>query len=297
MNRSLFVLGTLMIIGLAGCQTRTKTMDHPVITVSIQPQKYFVEQLIGDRIGINVMIPPGVGHGTFDPTPRQIRDLESSLGYLQIGYLGFEQVWLPRIRKNHPDLTITDLSIGIEPITVEDGEHAHDNHEVDTGHRHEGTDPHTWLSPKSARIIARNTATALITADPSCSQMVEENLVLLLGKIDQLDTLFTLSLAELRVRSFIIFHPALTYLARDYGLVQIPMEQGGKEPTAAHLKRLVDAAASEGIKTIFVQKEYDQENALTLSRELKGRIIQIDPLAEDWYDEMLRILKALTNDE
>ncbi len=286
-------LWLLVLLLLAGCQTRSPENEKSIVYVTIQPQTWFVRNLMTEKMDVSVMIPPGMGHSNYDPTPKQVKELSHAVVYLSIGYLGFEQAWLPRITKNNPKLPIVNLSAGIPPIEVEGGEHQHEDHE---GHEdcHEGIDPHTWMSPRSARLLATNTAQALAVAEPDCKQLIMENLSALLVRIDRLDSAYTTRLAEITDRKFIIFHPALTYLARDYNLEQFPMELGGKEPSAAHLKNLVDVARQENIRTIFVQKEFDQENARTLARELDARIVQIDPLSEDWEAEMYHILDKLT---
>ena len=71
------------------------------------------------------------------------------------------------------------------------------------------------------------------------------------------------------------------------------MELAGKEPTAAHFKKLVDIAAIEKINTIFVQKEYDQENARTLTREIGATILTIDPMSPDWLGEMKELAEKI----
>ena len=110
--------------------------------------------------------------------------------------------------------------------------------------------------------------------------------------IDELDKDFKTLSEQLENKKFIIFHPALTYLARDYGLVQIPMEFEGKEPSAAHMKGLIDLAKAEKISKVFIQKEFDMETARQITQDLNAQLIQIDPLAEDWEAQMRELLEA-----
>lgn len=285
----------IMLMLLSGCQNPNESTDELIVTVTIVPQQFFVKELGKDQFQVNIMIPPGTGHANYDPAPQQITALAKSSGYLKLGYLGFEEAWLPRLIENHPDLPVFELSKGIQPITAAETAHVHDEDDPDH-HHHEGVDPHIWMSPKSAVTIARETANALIRIDPACEQMIRKNLDSLETRIQRLDQAFTERTRNIESKSFIIFHPALTYLARDYGLEQIPMELGGKEPSAAHLKELVDQAISKNIKTIFVQKEYDIENAEVLSREIGAEVIQIDPLSPDWETEMWKILEHLTHE-
>jgi zinc transport system substrate-binding protein len=295
MIRRLIVFLIPVMILISGC--RPKDSDQtgkPVVTVTILPFKYFVEQLAGDRFTINVLVPPGANHHAYDPTPRQLQDLEHSKALFVNGYLGFEQTWLPKVRSNFPQLSIVELSAGIDLITVE-GSEGEDHEEADhSGHSHEGPDPHFWLSAREARFLADNMARGLIAADPQSEPVIRKNLDVLKFRLYSLDATIKEALSGLENRSFIIFHPALAYFARDYHLVQHAMESGGKEPTASHFRELVDLAKSENIRILFVQKEYDQENARTLAREINAEIETIDPMSADWMIEMSNLKDKLT---
>jgi zinc transport system substrate-binding protein len=93
--------------------------------------------------------------------------------------------------------------------------------------------------------------------------------------------------------SFLIYHPALSYFARDYGLKQISIEEGGKEPSPAHLKELIELCKKEKIRVIFVQQEFDQRNAQLIADELGIKVVSINPLSYDWADEMENAARSL----
>ncbi|MFA5815571.1 MAG: zinc ABC transporter substrate-binding protein [Bacteroidales bacterium] len=280
-----------------GCKTRQADNGNPIVTVTILPLRYFAEQLAGDHFRINVLVPPGVSHHNYDPTPRQLQELEKSKVLFVNGHLGFEQGWIPKMRSNYRKLVIIDLSAGINLISVEGGEGSHsieNEQALDSGgHSHEGIDPHYWMSVTEARKLAATMAGGLIQADTSCRQMIEKNLDKLTVRLDSLGLAMNAQFKNLSHRSFLIFHPALAYLARDYHMVQHSMELGGKEPTASHFKDLVDLASAEKINTVFIQKEYDQENAQTLARETGARIVTIDPMSPDWFTEMEQLAKKI----
>lgn len=297
MIKRLFVFLLPLFILIAGCRPdASHQAGKPVVTVTILPFRYFVEQLAGDCVEVNVLVPPGANHHAYDPTPRQLQDLERSKALFMNGYLGFEQTWLPKVRRNLPQLPVVDLSVGIDLITIEGSEGEHEDEADHTGHSHEGPDPHYWLSARDARILAGNMARGLITACPQEEPLIRKNLNLLLARLDSLDGKFSQSFLGIKNRSFIIFHPALNYFARDYNLTQHSMEWGGKEPTAAHFRDLIDLAKTENIRVIFVQKEYDQENARTLAREIGADMITIDPMSADWMNEMNSLTDKLTRD-
>ncbi|MFH0759992.1 MAG: zinc ABC transporter substrate-binding protein [Bacteroidota bacterium] len=287
-----FLIPVLILI--AGCGTDpSKNADKPIVTVTILPFRYFVEQLSGDRFDVNVLVPPGTSHHAYDPTPRQLQDLEKSKALFINGYLGFEQTWLPKIRSNIPQLPVVDLSDGIDLITVEGSEGVPEHEAEHAGHSHEGPDPHYWLSVREIKKLAGTMSKGLIMADPQSKQQIEKNLAILLARLDSLDARINEALSGMDNRSFIIFHPALNYFARDYNLIQHSMELGGKEPTASHFRDLVDLAKNENISIIFVQKEYDQENARALAREIDAEIVSIDPMSADWMNEMSNLKDKL----
>ncbi len=289
-----FGLITLIFLLQACNNPEENTVEKPIISVSILPQKYFIEQLAGNEFVVNVLLPPGNSPASYDPTPRQLRNLSKSELYLKIGHLGFELAWMESIKKNHKDLKIIDLSAGIDLIQ---GDEEVDGHEEDKPgkrhvHDHGGIDPHIWMSPKSAVILAENTANAIIRFDPVCQDLIRQNLAVFIEKINALDQDLEAISKKLKNKKFIIFHPALTYLARDYGLEQIPMEFEGKEPSAAYMKQLIDLAKAENISRVFIQKEFDQAKAQQITKDLNAKLIQIDPLAEDWEGQMRELIQA-----
>ena len=93
-------------------------------------------------------------------------------------------------------------------------------------------------------------------------------------------------LAPYKGQKFLIFHPALSYIARDYGLEQISIEIDGKEPTPANIQNIINVAKQEGIKIVFVQKQFSTHNAEVIADEIDGSVVQIDPLAYNWKESI-----------
>jgi zinc transport system substrate-binding protein len=205
---------------------------------------------------------------------------------LQIGLLTFEDAWKEKFAEINKDLTIVNCSEGIEPLAGIKSE--------DIDHDHSGTfDPHIWLAPAEVKIIARNTLNALKTSFPEHAVAFEENYTRFISKVDSLSAQIQQQLVPLKNRNILIFHPALAYYARQFNMVQIPLELDGKEPSPKHMKDIVDLARKENIRIIFIQKEFDSENALQLSREIGGEVIVIDPLDYNWEKQMLDITEKI----
>ena len=128
---------------------------------------------------------------------------------------------------------------------------------------------------------------------PSDSLVYKQNYYNLLLELDSTDREIKKLLSALDSRKFFIYHPALTYFARDYKLHQIPVEQEGKSPSPFHLKQLINLAEKENIRTIFIQEQFDIENAEVLAKEIDGKIIKINPLDEDLLNQMKYIASQL----
>ncbi|HUI32799.1 MAG: zinc ABC transporter substrate-binding protein [Dysgonamonadaceae bacterium] len=271
--------------------------NRPTITVSIEPQRYFVEQIVGDKFRVNTIVPAGTSPETYDPTPSQMIELGKSTLYFKVGYLGFENAWGKNLEENNVDVDVINCSNNINLIegenhSIEIGEN--DEHE---GHNHQGVDPHIWSSPKSALIMAENMLNALVVADEENQKQYRENFKKLETKIKDTDQKIRELLENAPVKSFIIYHPALGYLARDYNLTQYSIEFEGKNPSPQQLKVMIDFAREQGIRTIFVQKGFDIKNAESLAKEVGASIHSIDPLSYDWSDELIKVAQILANNE
>lgn len=251
--------------------------ERPVLTVTIEPLRYFTEAIAGTRFTVESIVPRGSSPETYDPTPSQLLALADSRAYLRIGYIGFEQVWMKRLMANAPDMPVFDTSKGVDLI-VED----------------EGPEPHIWTSAVNARVIAANVAMALCTLDSIHSSEYRHRCDSLITVINRTDSLCRSLLSGPDAdRMFLIYHPSLSYFARDYGLRQLPIEEAGKEPTPARLKELLDCCQREKVNVIFVQPEFDRRNAELIARQTGSRIVPINPLAYDWQDEMLHVARTL----
>lgn len=278
-----------LLIGLlfSGCFSETQKPKTKVIFVSILPLKYFADKIVGNLYRVEVTVPPGAGPETYSPTPRQMILLGQASGYFSIGYLGFEQTLLDNIKSTNPNLPLFNTSRRIDLIK---DEQQHENHI-----HLQGVDPHIWSSPKSARLIAKNIFDGMMQIDPENGDSYLKNLNNLLAEIEKTDSIVTSLLSKATSKKFIIFHPALGYFARDYGLEQLSIEFEGKVPSPRHLQSVIETAKSENIKFILVQKEFDQEFAETIAKETGCKIIQIDPLDYNWPEQMISIAKKLSN--
>jgi len=258
------------------------------VFVSILPQAYFLERVGGGRVYVSVMVGPGHSPATYEPMPKQMAELSRAKLYFRIG-VPFENVWMERISKSNPDMKVIDTRSGIVLMSMKEHDHA--------GHRAERQnrglkDPHIWLSLRLTRAGAQNIYEALVSEDPLHQSFYQDNLRAFHHDLDELDAEIAEIVKNAATRKFMVFHPAWGYFAHDYGLEQIPIETEGKGPTAKGLAAVIEEARQEGIKVIFVQKQFSEKSAETVANAIGGRVIQIDPLARDYLDNMKKIAQT-----
>jgi zinc transport system substrate-binding protein len=277
----------LSVILLFSCGRNKIEPGSRMITVSIAPFKYFVEGIAGTEFSVNVMVPAGANPHIYEPYPDQVVNLTRSEAYISDGYLGFEMTWLDRFYELNRNMKKLSLGDKIDPIA------SREHHE---GSHVEGADPHYWVSPACAFKMAAAIKEFLIGLDPQHRDLFEKNYGELYKKIESVDKKAKELSAAGKSRSFMIYHPNLAYLARDYGLEEIPVEYEGKEPSPARMKYLVDRAENEKLKIILVQREYDTKNARAIADETGGKVVIIDPLSEDWYAATMEIIDILRSE-
>lgn len=287
----------LLLLLLTGCGAALPAVPPEIsggripVAVSVAPQADLVERIGGDRVSVEVMIPPGSSDEEISLSPRKAMALERVRLYVKVGHPAFavEARSIDPFLEQHPDIRVVDMSQGMDLIeeVEEHGGHG--------GHREEG-DPHVWTAPETVAVAARNIAAALEEADPAHAAGYRANLVRLLEEIGRLDRQIRTRLAAPGAdRRFLVYHPSWGYFARQYGLEQIAIEAEGKEPGAAGLIRIVERARREGARVVLVPGG-SRESARVIADEIGGRMVPADAQARDWQATLLRIADALGED-
>lgn len=288
-----YLLFILLPTLLLACQTGSKketSGQKAVLTVTIEPQRYFLEQIVGDAFKINTLVPPGTSPETYEPAPSVMVEMGNSLIYFMVGDLGFEKAWSKRLAANNPNITLVECATGIERVEL--GNHVEHGHD----HIHGDTDPHFWSSPRAVKIMTANMLEAVVKADPANEEIYRTNFDRFARQLDETDSLIQDKLAHVTSRGFIIYHPALAYFAKDYNLYQHSVEFQGKNPSPSQIKALVDLARREQINTLFIQKGFDAKNMEVIAREIGAEVFEIDPLNYEWDKELLRLVDILARD-
>ncbi len=245
----------------------------PLVVVTVPPQSYFVRQLAKDLVDVEVLLPPGTNHETFEPTIGQAKSLAAASLVLTIGHPHFtvEKVLLQELHRAPPTRVV----------------------KLSDGYALDPEDIHLWTSPKAARAIAAATAAALIEFRSDWRAAVESSLQQLLRQIDQLEAELKERLAPFRGRSFLVFHPGWGYFANDFGLTQLSIEHDGKEPGPFQLAALVKEAKRRSITRVYIEPSFARASAEVIARELGGKVEVLDPMADQWEANLRRTAEAL----
>ncbi len=259
------------------------------VFVSVPPQKTFVERVGGNNVKVRSMVQPGHSPHSYDPTPRQIGELSRADLYVRTG-VPFENAWMGRIRSTNPKMQVLDARTGIDLKGMTD--HGHGEHDRDDQHDDE-RDPHVWTSPLLVKQMARNIRDKLSEMAPGHTAEFARNYAAYAAELNALDRDLRTLFAPLAHRKFMVFHPAWGYFADRYGLQQIAIEHEGKEPGARALATLIGQARREGVKVIFVQPQFNKDYARQVARAINGRVVAIDPLAEDVIANLRQVAQQI----
>ncbi|KYC52427.1 MAG: high-affinity zinc transporter periplasmic component [Candidatus Methanofastidiosum methylothiophilum] len=258
--------------------------DKIIVYATIQSQKEMIEAVGGDKVTVNIIVPPGDSPHTRDLTPSQLTDLAKARIYVMVGSgVEFEVKSIDKIRDLNKNMIVIDSSKGIELISI--GFHAHEGEELHS-EEEDGKDPHIWNSIKNGKTMVQNIYDGLILVDPDNKEYYLKNRDEYIMKLDEADQYIANELTDIPNRSFMIFHPSWGYFARDYNLTQIAIEVGGKEPTLQSLSHTIEEAKEENIKTVFVSPGFSSKAAEIITKEIGGKTEVLDPLAENYIENL-----------
>jgi zinc transport system substrate-binding protein len=254
--------------------------DKIPVAATILPLADFCRNLGGDRVEVQTLIPPGASPHAFEPAPSVIARAGRARVFVYIG-AGLEP-WAERLLHSRETrgLTVVEAAAGI-PL-LQEAEHHHEEAEAHEAehHHHEGGNPHIWLDPVLAKEICRRIAAALVKVDRGHASEYEANLKTYLSSLDALDQEYRTQINTWRLKSFISFHPAFSYLAKRYGLKQVGVMElaPGREPTPRHLQDIIAAVRRYGIRVIFAEPQLNPRAAEVIAQEAGVRVLMLDPM-------------------
>ncbi|MFN0065937.1 MAG: metal ABC transporter solute-binding protein, Zn/Mn family [Chlamydiales bacterium] len=234
-------------------------IGKPRILVSIPPQKYLVQEIAGDTVEVDVIVPPGVSPHTYEPTLQLMTKIQDAEVWFRIGE-GFEHHLMPIL-----SCKIIDQREGLELLPCS------------CCHK-EAFDSHIWLSPKLLKAQILQIKTYLVSAHPESAlqfemgfSSLEERLEALLQKLQQ----------QPFPKAILVSHPAFGYFCRDFNIHQLSIEMEGKEPAPRQITHLIQEAREHNLNKVFLQRQYSTQGGRRIAQELSLEVIYVDPYAEN----------------
>ncbi|MDK2937436.1 MAG: zinc transport system substrate-binding protein [Eubacteriaceae bacterium] len=269
----LVLFGGMLVFLMTGCSQSSETgqsSDKAVVAVTIVPEQTFVEAVCGDLVDVVTLVPPGSSPENYEPTPQEMADFSQAELYFTIGVPTEDA----NILSNIGDVKVVALEDAVAQVypdrTFEDG----------------GRDPHIWLSPKRVAVMIDTICAQMSELDPENANTYKANAQSYKDQLETVDSEITEALSGVTNKTFIAYHPAFGYLADDYGLTMVALEEEGKEATPQELQAAIDLAKAQNIKVIFYQEEIDSSQSQSFAEELGGRTIQLEPLSADYINNM-----------
>ena len=274
-------IATIALLSVA-CTTQKSGDNEKTIFVTIAPLQHLAEELTCGDFSVELLVKQGASPETFEPTSSDIARLSDAELVFSTGLISFEHSLTHNIGAR-----VVDLSEGITTLGGTCSHH-HCNHS-------HGIDPHIWTSPRELRTMVGNMHRALMSHYPD-STKYNDAAGRIIARLDSLDSYCQARLGDGTKRAIMIYHPAYTYLAHNYNIEQIAIENEGKEPTAKHLIELVERGRQMGIRTIFHQPQYSASKIGSIADELNAEIVVTDPLSFDIESEIRRVVDLLSKD-
>jgi len=272
MRHVIFFLLTALLAA-CGKPTPPPTPPKPLVLVSVGPYQHFAERIGKERLAVRSIVPAGANVHTYEPTPRYRETLGEAKIWFRIGE-PFEIPLLPLLKDN---LSIVDLRDGIDLIhTAPCCSHSHG----DTADRH------IWMSPHLAKIQAEQMALALSETFPEFKEEFNNNLQELLSDFALLDEEIRLALPPSKQRTILVSHPAFSYFCRDYSLVQLSVEEEGKEPRPKHLEAILASARVKRPDAAIALPQHNNKGTQRIAQELRMPMKMIDPYSTDYFASM-----------
>lgn len=259
----------------------------------------FTKHVAGDLADVENLVPPGMEPHDWEPTAKDMAAISEAdvLVYNGAGLEGWVEQVLDSAGKG---LKSVEASKGIEIMEGseehehgEEAEHAHTEEEQghdesDHDHDHGGLDPHVWLSPKLAIQEVHNIEKGLSEAAPEYADQFKSNADAYITKLEALDKEYADALKDTKRKDFITQHAAFGYLAKQYGLTQVPIAglSPEQEPSAAQMAEIVKFSQEHNVKTIFFETLVSSKIADTIAKEIGAKSDVLNPIEGLTEEEM-----------
>ena len=258
-----------------------------MVLVSVEPQRFFVEKIAGDRINVEVLVPPGKEPETYNPTPNEIKKFARSRVFFRTGFPS-EATFLPKLKTLAPKLKVVDTREGLRLREMEE----HSAHGC--AHCEGGIDPHIWLSPTLVLQQIDTVLRALIELDPEGKAEFEENAEIFRGELEKTRREIAEILAPHQGETLYVYHPAYGYFCYEFGLKQKAIEVDGKDPKIKELAEWKRQAKEDRAGIILVQPEFNPAPAELIAKEIGAKAVVHSPLEPNYLSNLIELAQIIS---
>lgn len=277
----------LPVIGLCLCSPVIAADIH--LLASIKPLALIAQEVAGDKAKVDTLLPIKASPHDYSLRVSDVRRIQQADVVLWVGpsLEGFLQRPLNNIAEEKR-LAVYDLPAMFWP---EEELHSHAN---GTGHHHHGHDPHVWLDPRNAAVIAQALARRLGEIDPASSAFYANNANSFSQMLEELDQDLMAALAPVREKGFAVYHEGYLHFVKRYDMQQLAFVTFTPErrPGAKHLYEL-RSQLKERASCLFTEPYYDMRMAANLAEELNVRVAALDPIGEEDVTTYKQLLEKM----
>ncbi|MFN4267370.1 MAG: metal ABC transporter substrate-binding protein [Fervidobacterium pennivorans] len=236
------------------------------IVTTINPYYLIVKQIVGEKSDVSLLIKPGSDPHTFNPTISDVKAL-SKADLIVANGLGLDNAYL----KNYRNVLFVGERIPAKYL-VESGE--------EDGHDGKTFNPHVWLSIDFLTdYIIPTIRDELVRMDKQNAKIYDKNAGVIINSLKEVSKKFDQLLKDKKGAVVILEHPSYVYLFKKYGIQVLALEEGhGKEPSAGHLKNVIELAKKSNLIGVFVGPQFKAEAIRVVSSELERQYKILDPL-------------------
>ncbi|TBL70114.1 zinc ABC transporter substrate-binding protein [Paenibacillus thalictri] len=254
------------------------------VVATFYPMVEFSKQVAGDRAEVIGLIPAGAEPHDWEPSAKDMVQLKEADVFV---YNGIVEGWAEKALQsaaNDKRLAV-EASKGLDLIEGSEDEDEDEDHDHKADHNHEAghdhaLDPHVWLDPALAQKEVAAIQAAFEKADPAGKDEYKKNAEAYIAKLKDLDAAFKKDLSGVKHKEFVTQHAAFGYLAKNYGLTQVPIAglSPEQEPSPDKMAGIVKFAKEKQVKTIFFETLVDPKIAQTIAKEIGAKTAVLNPL-------------------
>lgn len=281
----------IIVVGMSYSNKPTTSSSNKVhIVATLFPTYDWARQIGGDKVEVSLLLTGGAGAHDVAFTPQAAIQLSQADLFIMNG-AGLETYLdTTALKAENPALTIIKMdSVITDGIKLDEEEQEE--------YPLSQFNPHFWLSPEQAVKQAQLIQQTLIKIDPNNADYYQAQGQKYLAELSALDTSFALTAAQFSHKSFISFHDAMPYVARDYGLEQVAVIENfpGTSPSPQDIVNLHSIITDTGVKIIFTEPQFSSQVAQTIATDTGAQLTEFDTLETADPDKDTYISKMTTN--